>query len=77
MKALVLAVAGLILWCTAPSTEALAAMSPHQAYKSCRAELRGIGRGRGAPQRRFNMIEHCVQRKLGRAAEASSTKPTG
>jgi len=77
MKAPVLAVAGLTLLGTAPSTEAFAAMSPHQAYKSCRAELRGIGRGRGAPQRRFNMIEHCVQRKLGRVAEATATKPTG
>jgi len=73
MKALVVAVAALSLWCTAPTTEAFAAMSAHQAYKSCRAELRGIGRGRGAPQRRFNMIEHCVQRKLGRGAQAPMT----
>jgi hypothetical protein len=61
--AFALVTAGFAFSLTVPS-DALAAMSPHQAYKACRAELWGIGRGRGAPQRRFNMIEHCVQRKL-------------
>jgi hypothetical protein len=45
-------------------TNASASEPLEQIYKSCRGELRGIGTGKGAPQRRFNMIEFCVSRKL-------------
>jgi hypothetical protein len=76
MRILAFTLAGLVLWSTALPTDALA-MSLAQAYKSCRADLRGIGRGRAAPQRRFNMIEHCVRRKLGRVVEAAPTAPNG
>jgi hypothetical protein len=64
MKWVIVAVGGLGLWLASAPTGAMAAPPLEQAYKSCRAELRGIGLGHGAPQRRFNMIEYCVSRKL-------------
>jgi hypothetical protein len=66
MKWLIVAAAGLGLWLAAPSAGA-SATSLAQAYKSCRAELRGIGLGKGAPQRRFHMIEFCASQKLARS----------
>ena len=43
-----------------------ATTSTEGAYAICRAELRGIGYGRGGPERRFHQLEHCVQGKLSR-----------
>jgi hypothetical protein len=64
MKWLIVATAGSGLWLAALPTNASASEPLEQIYKSCRGELRGIGTGKGAPQRRFNMIEFCVSRKL-------------
>lgn len=60
----VFASAGLLL--AIPAGDANAAVSTEQAYKQCRKELRGIGGGRGAKERRFNMLEDCVKRKMAR-----------
>jgi hypothetical protein len=43
-----------------------ATMSTERAYAICRAQLRGIGYGRGGPERRFHQLEHCAQGKLSR-----------
>jgi len=66
MKWLIVATAGSGLWLVALPTNASASDSLEQTYKSCRSELRGIGTGKGAPQRRFNMIEFCLSRKLAK-----------
>jgi hypothetical protein len=65
MKWLIVATAGAGLWLAALPTSASASEPLEQIYKSCRGELRGIGTGKG-PQRRFNMIEFCVSRKLAK-----------
>jgi hypothetical protein len=66
MKRLIVATVGSGLWLAALPTNASVSDSPEQIFKSCRSELRGIGTGKGAPQRRFNMIEFCVSRKLAK-----------
>ena len=66
MKWLIVATAGSGLWLAGLPTNASASDSLEQIYISCRGELRGIGTGKGAPQRRFNMIDFCVSRKLAK-----------
>jgi hypothetical protein len=47
-------------------TVAAAGTPTERAYQICRAQLRGIGHGRGAEVRRFHQLEHCAQGKLSR-----------
>ena len=44
----------------------VAATTSERAYEICRAQLRGIGYGRGSEMRRFQQLEHCAQGKLSR-----------
>jgi len=56
------------------TSEVDAAMSQEKAHMQCRKELKGIGGGRGARERRFNMIEDCVQSQNCAVAPAVGVK---